>query len=128
MARDSAAVSVTTSGGTAGRTGSECSPLFYLVGFSWAELSKQKEKKNVLLRKVKDLGGKSCVVLDDKSKMNLKGLGTYGREDRGAREPGTVGGNRTEEPPRPRGEGSWERSMSNRGYIYFLNFAEGCAM
>jgi hypothetical protein len=29
---------------------------------------------------------------------------------------------------RPCGEENWKREMSNRGYIFFLKFAESCAM
>lgn len=46
---------------------------------------------NISLRKAKDLGGRSYIVPDDKGKMHLKGLVTYGGEERAAREPGHSG-------------------------------------
>ena len=72
-----------------GRTGSECSSFFGPVVFMGWVL--KTGGKNILLRQAEDLGGRSCIVLDDKDKMHLKGLVTYGGEERAAREPGRSG-------------------------------------
>lgn len=55
---------------------------FLPCGFHRLSSQSQKKERKVLLRKVRDLGGRSCVALDDRAKMNLEDLVTYGREER----------------------------------------------
>lgn len=84
---------------------------FTFLPYGFHGLSSQNRKTNVLLRKVRDLGGKSCIVLDDRGKMDLKDLVTYGREERGSRERGQRGRKQKREraPRDPVEKGIWER-------------------
>lgn len=92
-----------------GRLGPECLH-FSTLWFSWAELTKQKKKK-CFTKKGKGFRRKELHCSDDRGKMDLKDLVTYGREERGSREPGQSGRKQEREraPRDPVEKGIWER-------------------